>query len=114
MGYVAAFGLGGEGDDPAFLAEDTRLEAWGGFESPVCVETLHLARLWCLMEAADSEDRLVEHDEDLTETYCENDNGAWAVVLPRAFTESLAALDDTRASDLARLWGQSPEVRFDS
>jgi hypothetical protein len=87
---------------------------WDGIEGPSGLETMYLARLWCLATSKTSEQESDAVEEQVSANYCEDEEGSWAVVLPQAFCALLSGLSGAERDRLGQDWSTSEEIAFDS
>jgi hypothetical protein len=113
MGYLSDFVRAPLHTAKEVVAADNPRSRWDGIEGPPGLETMHLARLWCLATSKSSEDQFDAAEEQLSENYSEDNEGAWGVVLPQLFCQLLAGLRVAERDRLGQDWSVSEEIILD-
>jgi hypothetical protein len=112
VGYITDFVVAPPNQLRAVLARISAPPSGTGFEAAISVNTVELARLWCLLHDEESEEDFDKRLDALDDTYIEDDDGAWAVALPLSFVSELAALSESQAHSATEAWLQSGELEF--
>jgi hypothetical protein len=113
MGYISDFVRAPFRTAKEVVPVGNPRDRWDGIEAPAGLETMHLARLWCLATSISSEDQFDAAEEQLSANYSEDDEGAWGVVLPESFCDLLADLPVAERDRLGQDWSMSEEIAFD-
>lgn len=114
MGYITEFISATAGELALVVNEQNAVAKYSGFEAAFSVDTLELARLWCLLEGETTETAFDARADALDDAYAENDDGVWAVALPKVFVSKVAGLSDDQADAAVRAWAASAEFKSKS